>query len=48
MQNLLNVINSKITDLGSNIDELLYDSLISTLNEIKKNFRENKELNLNK
>lgn len=47
MQNLLNVINSKITDLGSNIDELLYDSLISTLNEIKKNFRENKELNLN-
>lgn len=47
MQNLLNVINSKINDLGSNIDDLLYNSLVSALNEIKKDFRENKDFNLN-
>lgn len=46
MKDLLNIINSKITNLSFNIEELLYDALNLTLNEIKKDFKENKNLNL--
>lgn len=48
MENLMNIINSKITNLNSTIEELLYDELIMTLRDIKKEFRNNSDANLEK
>ena len=48
MQNLLNIINSKINNLDSNIEELLYDELLLTLQDIKKDFKNNSEVDLKK
>ncbi len=48
MQNLLNIINSKINNLDSNIEELLYDEFLLTLQDIKKDFKNNSEIDLKK
>lgn len=48
MQNLLNIINSKINNLDSNIEELLYDEFLLTLQDIKKDFKNNSEVDLKK
>lgn len=48
MQNLIDEINSRIDDLNSDIDSLLCDEFLLTLQEIKKEFIDNNELNLDK
>lgn len=48
MENLINIINSKINNLDSTIEDLLYDELLITLSDIKKEFRNNPKVNLEK
>lgn len=48
MENLINLINVKINDLDSTIEEILYDELLLTLRDIKKEFRNNPQANLQK
>lgn len=48
MENLLDIINSKIDILDSDIEEILYNEVLFTLSKIKKEFKNNSNIELQK
>ncbi len=46
MKSLIDAINTKIDNLNSDIDSLLYNEFLLTLQDMKENFKNNENLNL--